>query len=105
MTIAQLQDRLSEINEESVSILARAEAEKRNTSPEEDAELDGLLEEFNTTKGTIARLQTVQKWALSYVTVRAARRLLNSQVASHSSRTRTTRTRACPAVGMNRTSS
>jgi len=59
MRIQQLQDRLSEINEESESILARAEAEKRNTSPDEDSELDGLLEEFNTTQTTITRMQAV----------------------------------------------
>lgn len=61
MTVAELQDRLSEIHEENQSVLALADAEKRDLTGEEQEKLDGLIEEFNIKKADIARMQAVQE--------------------------------------------
>lgn len=64
MTIAELQARLDEINTESLSILAAADADKRDQLlPEEQEQLDNLLDEFERRSADLARMQAVQKHA------------------------------------------
>ena len=57
MTVAELQERLVEINNGSQSIIARAEAEKRDLAEEEQKELDELIGEFKAKSADIERMK------------------------------------------------
>lgn len=59
MTIQELQDRQTELYGESQSILALAEAEKRDPTEEEREQLDSLIKELEVTKGDLARMHAI----------------------------------------------
>lgn len=63
MTIAEIQDRLVEINSESESIIAAAQAEKRDLSGDEQQQLDSLIDEFKTKKADAGRLEAIASQA------------------------------------------
>lgn len=63
MTVAEIQDRLTEVNAESQSILAAADADKRDLSGEEQEKLDLLIDEFEVKKADLARMQAIGEQA------------------------------------------
>lgn len=83
MTIAELQARLAELHEESQAILAAADADKRDQLlPEEQDQLDALLEEIDTRSADLARMQAVEKNAK--MLTESSRQVEPEQPRSHS---------------------
>lgn len=68
MNLSTLQARQLELHEQSQSILALAEAEKRDPTPEERQELDELIAGMSTTKADIERMQALQGFGASLIT-------------------------------------
>lgn len=60
MTLSELQQRLPELNSEQQEILARADAEKRDLTSEEESTLEGLQEEFDRVSQRIAQIERFQ---------------------------------------------
>lgn len=61
--IEALRDRLLELNEQSENIIAKSDAEKRDLTEGEAAELDAITAEFQHTEAEIARRESVQAQA------------------------------------------
>lgn len=60
MTIEELRARLAEIQEKATAIQATADAGKRALNPDEEKELEGLFEEFDTVEADIARRSKIE---------------------------------------------
>lgn len=61
--IPALKDRLSELNETSIAIQAKADAEKRDLTVDEQKELDAVMAEFDEVEASIARRERMQAQA------------------------------------------
>jgi HK97 family phage major capsid protein len=59
--IDELRERLEELNGDAQALTAKAEAEKRDLSADERAELDKILAEFQTTQEDINRLEVLSQ--------------------------------------------
>lgn len=79
--IASLKDRLAELSETSKAIQARADAEKREMNPDEQKELDAILEEFEQVEASIKRRERIVAQA-SRLSVPEQRRTQPAPVAS-----------------------
>lgn len=60
-TVADLQNRMVELNSNATSINARAEAEQRDLTDDERRELDGIFALFDQTQADVERLQTIER--------------------------------------------